>query len=329
MANQLRRIGLWLCGLGLLASCTTGSSSTPAASGSAATSSPSGGMSASPLPAATGLRTFDEEGLVFAYPAAWREFHHPYFSTMSNSIADLATVDVPEPCATSAVSGGTQVECADRFRLTPNSLVVHVMGNGNPVFDILKNRPADATPLTVGGLPAYLEETAPVDPAVGADLRLTWTLSRPGFVDNFYTIAALIRGPAVGPMTDQLQALIASLRYDPPVVPLPLASGAPEAALAKALGILARDSATWRCLPAHAGSAQADISDFPSGPTFSVPRHAVCTTQIEPTALQLWRATFTIQLAKADPNAGSHWWIQAWLAPDGTPGGISAGEQAP
>jgi hypothetical protein len=275
------------------------------------------------------MRTFDEDGLIFDHPAAWREFHHPFFSTMSNSIADLATVDVPEPCATSAVSGGTQVECADRFRLTPNSLVVHVMGNGNPAFDILKNRPAGATPLTVGGLPAYLEETAPVDNAVGADVSLTWTLSRPGFVDNFYTISALIRGPDLGPMRDQLGALIASLRYDPPVVLLPHASGAPQAALAKALGILTKDSATWRCFPAYTGSAEADISEFPNGPTFSVPRHAVCTTQIQPTALQLWRATFTIQLAEADPNAGARWWIQVWLAPDGTPGAMSAGAQAP
>jgi hypothetical protein len=329
MANHLRRIGLWVCSVSLLASCTAESATPPMESGLPGASGPSGQTSASPVPVASALRTFDEEGLVFAYPAAWRESHHPFFSTMSNSIADLATVDVPEPCATSAVSGGTQVDCADRFRLTPNSLVVHVMGNGNPVFNILKNRPADATPMTVGGLPAYLEETAPVDPAVGADVSLTWTLSRPGFVDNFYTISALIRGPDVGPMKDQLRALISSLGYDPPVIPLSLASGAPEAALAKALGILAKDSATWRCFPAHAGSAQADISEFPSGPTFSVPRHAVCTSQIEPTALQLWRATFTIQLAEADPNASAHWWIQVWLAPDGTPGAMSAGEQAP
>jgi len=270
-----------------------------------------------------------EGGLVFTYPAPWREFHHSFFSTRSDPIADLATVDVPEPCATSAVSGGTQVNCADRFRLTPDSLVVHVMGNGNRAFDILDNRPVDATPLTVGGLPAYVEETTPVDPPVGADLSLTWTLSRPGSVDNFYTISALVRGPNVGPMKDQLRALIASPRYDPPVVSLPLASGAPEDALAYALGILAKDSLAWRCFPAHTGVAQGDLSGFPNGPTFSAPRHAVCTTQVEPTALQLWRATFTIQLAKADPNVGAHWWIQAWLAPDGTPGQISAGEQAP
>jgi len=285
--------------------------------------------STSPAPAAPGLRTFDEDGLVFAYPVAWREFHHPYFSTMSNSIADLATVDVPEPCATSRVSGGTQLTCSDRFHLVPDSLVLHVMGNGNPAFDILRNHPADATPLAIGGLPAYVEQTAPLDPAVGADASLTWTLSRPGFVDNFYTLTALMRGPHLAPIEAQLQALVASVRYDPPVVPLPVASGAPEAALAKALATLVKDSPTWACFPAHVGAAQMDISGFPSGPTFAVPHHALCTTEIEPTALQLWRATFTIQLAESDPAAGSHWVIQVWLQPDGTPGETTAGAQLP
>jgi hypothetical protein len=329
VANQLRQIGLWVCGVGLLASCGAGSAPIPATTASAGASAVSAETSASPALSPTGLRTFDEEGLVFEYPAAWREFHHPFFSTMSNSIADLATVDVPEPCATSAVSGGTQVDCADRFHLAPDSLVVHVMGGGNPAFDILRNRPAAATPLSVGGLPAYLEETAPVDPTVGADVSLRWTLSRPGSVDNFYTITALIRGPNTGPIEDQLRALIASSRYDPPVVPLPQASGAPEAALAKALGILAKDAPAWRCFPAHVGAARADISGFPSGPTFPVPHRATCTTAIEPTVLQLWRATFTIQLAEADPVADSRWVIQAWLQPDGTPGEVSAGPQAP
>jgi hypothetical protein len=329
VVSQLWRIGLWVCAIGLLASCTSGPAPTPATSASAGASASSVEPSAAPALTPSGLRAFDEEGLVFDYPAAWREFHHPFFSTMSNSIADLATVDVPEPCATSAVSGGTQVECSDRFVLTPDSLVVHVIGGGNPAFDILRTRPADATPLTVGGLPAYLDETAPVDTAVGADVSLTWTLSRPGSVDNFYTITALIRGPNTGPMEDQLRALIASLRYDPPVVPLSHASGASEAALANALGILAKDSPTWRCFPAHGGADQADISGFPSGPTFPMPHRATCTTAIEPTALQLWRATFTIQLAEADPVAGSRWVIEAWLQPDGTPGETSAGPQAP
>lgn len=218
MAQQLRRIGLWVCAVGLLASCTSGSATPRITPGSAGANS-----------ALSGLRMFDDDGLVFAYPAAWREFHNTLASSFSNSIADLATVDVPEPCTTTPDSVGTRIDCEDRFHLIADSLVVHVMSNGFPGFEVLR-KPADASALTVDGLPAYMEELAPDDPAVGADVSLLWTLSRPGLVDNFYTIQALIRGPDLGPMKDQLRALIASLRYNPPFVPLPRATGAPGAA---------------------------------------------------------------------------------------------------
>lgn len=331
MVDRRGRVGLALCAVGMLASCTAGSATTPIPAGTSATASTSIATPASPTPATSGLRTFHERGLVFAYPAAWREFHNTVTSSFSNSIVYLATVDVPEPCATTLDSVGTRIDCQDRFHLIADSLVVHVMGNGFPGFNVLRNRPASATPLTVGGLPAYVETTASVDPAVGADVSLTWTLSMPGFVDNFYTIVALIRGPDIGPMKDELKALIANLRYDPPVVPLPQASGAADTALAQALGIFASDSPTWRCFPAHVGAAQADVSGWPNGPEFGKPHHATCTTEIEPTALQLWRATFAIQLDEPDPdpNIGSHWMIESWLQPDGTPGETTSGPSLP
>ncbi len=80
--------------------------------------------------------------------------------------------------------GGTQIDCADRFHLGPDSLVVKVSSNGRPGFDILSHRPADATPLVVGGLPAYVEAAGAAAPEVGADLSLVWTISMPGFVSR-------------------------------------------------------------------------------------------------------------------------------------------------
>jgi hypothetical protein len=151
--------------------------------------------------------------LTFVYPDAWQEFHHPVVSSFSTSIADLATVDVPEPCVSRPVAVGTETVCADRFRLTPNTLVLHVVANGFPGFDIVRSRPPGATALVVGGRPAYVERRAPDDPAVGADFTVTWTVSRPEALGNFYTLEALIRGPDSGPLEDQLRRMIASLRF--------------------------------------------------------------------------------------------------------------------
>ena len=60
---------------------------------------------------ASDLRTFDEGGLTFAYPAAWREFHYAMTSSFSNQIAYLATVDIPEPCTTTVDPSFTTTEC--------------------------------------------------------------------------------------------------------------------------------------------------------------------------------------------------------------------------
>ena len=187
-----------------------------ALSGGGLTLTPTGTPSSPP----TGLAHFDEGGLVFDYPAGWRVYHYQEVSSFTSVVAFLATVDVPIPCATTVTSDSTEIDCADRFVLAPDSLVVTVMANGMPAFDI-NNVPAGATPLVVGGLPAYFE-TEPV-PSGGDTETLTWTLSRPGSVDNYYAIRAAIRGPHLGPFEAALHDLIAGLRYNPPVVPLPTA----------------------------------------------------------------------------------------------------------
>ena len=308
---------LWLLGLEALASCSVGP--------------PSPARTPGPVPSgvsAEGLTTFREGGLVFSYPATWRVFHHTVVSSFSSSIADLATVDVPDPCTTTTDSVGTTRSCADRFRLEPDTLVVHLTANGFPGFEVLQKPPA-ATALEVDGLPAYLEVGPAVDPTTGADQSLTWTIARPTTVDNFFRIQALVRGPDVGVLTGQLRSLISSVRYDPPVVQLPTTTGERDAAIAKALGVLADSSPAWRCFPAHPGSQAGTISEYPGGPALAKPHHGTCRTSVEGTALQLWRATFTVELDQPDQVVGGSFAAQVWIAPDGTPGEMTSGSAAP
>jgi hypothetical protein len=265
---------------------------------------------------------------VFSYPAAWTIFHHDFTSSFSSSIADLATVDVPDPCTTTSDGVGTETTCADRFRLGPDTLVVHVTANGFPGFNIL-DKPPGAAALTVDGLLAYFESGPPDDPATGADQSLVWTLTSPSTVDNSIRIQALVRGPDLGGITGQLRTLIASIRYDPPVARLPTSAAERDTAIAKALDALAATSAAWRCFPAHIGSAVGMISEFPGGPALAAPHRATCRTAVEPTALQLWRATFTLKLDQPDPVVGAEFAAQVWIAPDGTPGEVTSGSMVP
>lgn len=183
-----------------------------------------GGLSPqqSPPPSAGALAHFDEQGLAFDYPASWRESHYEVEGSFSRVIAYLATVDVPVPCETILDSDFTRIECADRYSLAPDSLVVAITANGSPGFSIL-NRPDGVLPLTIGGLPAYLAVTKPSE----GILSLVWTLSRPdGPPDNYFQIAATVRGPNSEPLRAQLEALIGSVQYDPPAA---ATSAAPSA----------------------------------------------------------------------------------------------------
>jgi hypothetical protein len=144
-------------------------------------------------------------------------------SSFSHLIAYLATVDVPVPCQTILRSDSTEIDCADRYSLAPDTLAVAITSNGQPGFSI-SNHPDGVVPLTIGGLPAYLAVTKPSE----GILSLAWTLSRPdGPPDNYFQVSATVRGPNSETLRAQLDALIASLRFDPSVaatLPTPSAS---------------------------------------------------------------------------------------------------------
>ena len=310
--RRMTRIWPWVVAVGLVASCSLVPRAPLATPGPPA-SSPAGD-----------LRTFDEDGITFAYPAAWREFHYSVTSSFSNVIAYLATVDVPEPCTTTVDPSFTTIACADRFVLTPGSLVVTITSNGTPMFDMTTSRPAGSTALIVDGLPAYLETV----PTPSADLSLRWTLSLPGSVDNFYTIDAQLRGPALVDMRAQLDALITSLRYDPPAKSLPSGAAPMAAAEAKALATLVKDSPVWGCF-SPSGPKMMLIDSMPDGPPLAHPQVATCTLTIEASPLQMWRMALSIRLPKPDPNVGTGETTIQWINPDGSLGASIGGPLAP
>ena len=123
----------------------------------------------------SGLARFDDQGLIFDYPASWRPFRYEMVSSFSNLIVYLATVDVPDPCTRTANS----VSCGQSFRLLPDSIVVAVNGVGFPGLNMLDGPPPGARALEVDGLPAYVEQLPPADRATNADMTVRWTIGGP------------------------------------------------------------------------------------------------------------------------------------------------------
>lgn len=312
-----------ICLVALLALSAAGCAS--AAGTPVTTDSMSGEVSQDPGGvSASGMRTFNESGLVFDYPASWREFHGQSVSSFSSLIAYLGTVPVDASCSSKPSNGGVETTCGEHFQLVSNSLAVAVRANGFPNFSVL-NVPAGALSMVIGGLPGYQEvgPSPPGDPS-GAETVVTTTIAHPALIDNYYTITASLRGPDVAPMRTQLDALIASLRFDPPVVPLPAGKDAAAAAGTRALTILRRDTPSWGCFVAI-GVSRMVVDAVPMGPTLAHPQLATCTSTMEATPLQLWRMTMTMRFSESDPNVGGGQQYEVWVDADGNPGLTSGG----
>jgi hypothetical protein len=283
------------------------------------------GPSPPSAPAGNGTAHFKQDGLVFDYPAAWRPFRYQVVSSFSNLIVYLATVDVPDPCTRTANS----IACGQSYRLVPNSIVVAISGGAFPGFNILDGPPPGATALVVGGLPAYVERLAPADRATGADVSARWMIASPGSVDSYLSIQADVKGPDVADQLHQVDALVASLKFDPPLVQLEATDAAAEQAATKALAVMAKTDPSYACFPGKPGIRQMLVTALVSGPALAKPQVATCSTRIEATRLQLWRLTLIERLPEADPNGDSALRFVLWVSPDGTPGEMTSGSPEP
>ena len=308
--RRVTRLGVAACLvavlLGMVSGCAGGAAgSSNAVSG---TSSASGG--AAPVTVA-----FHGRGLTLDRPASWSEFHYQVVSSFTDVIAYLGNTDVHDPCTRSA----NELSCGWGFSLPPGGIVVVVEQDGFPMFDILDPAQAERGALgEVAGLPARRALTGP-DPGAQADAVLTWTVSDPGLVDNYFTITACARNPGALDLLAGVDAMVKNLRYDTPVVPLPKDPAAIRAAVGAAIDNLARGSVGWDCVPRGPGVAHAMITAIPNGPTLPAPAQATCTVTVEPTAHQLWEghhhrgADGTVATNAGDGS------LVVWVAPDPNP----------
>ena len=109
------------------------------------------------------------------------------------------------------------MSCGPAYELQPGTLVVTVETaafHGSNILDV----PAGAQPLVAGGLPGYVQDSDPFA-QTGATAARTWSLAMPGYIDNYYRITAQAREPGVDAAFAQVDSLVASLAYDPPVTP--------------------------------------------------------------------------------------------------------------
>jgi len=125
-------------------------------------------------------------------------------------------------------------------------------------------------------------------------------------------------------MRAEVEALVASIRYDPPVAVLDPSDGPRIAAigLAKAKA----NDPSFDCFPSVPGPRQRRRScNSPCTPACTKPLPVTCTTAIEPVAIGLWKMTLTESWTAASDRSAGSLTTTIWLAPDGTPGETDGG----
>ncbi len=252
-----------------------------------------------PLPGAVSARdgSFHGGGLSFQYPKEWKVYPSSMVGTMGSVFAVMGTSDV------GGCNGilGIDPNCGFATPLGPGTLRVVVGTGAMPGFSILDHEPPGGWQLFVDGLPAYVEETGP-NSADASDLSLSWTIARPGSLDNFYTLEAALRGPGVEEMRAQLNALVASIRFDEQPVPLPTgAEGEAAAAQAVRTGLDSIDRSVreywsdwYACFPREPNTSRDGVVHTGPGNVggqLAEPLAVTCTTTVTPTSMQLWEVT--------------------------------------
>ena len=128
-------------------------------------------------------------------------------------------------------------------------------------------------------------------------------------------------------MRAQLEAMIASFRFEPPPVPLPTAKHDVDAIAAKAVAeLVAIDAAAYTCFPDRPGiTKRADVQTLPGFGAFRKPLPVSCTITLQSTDVGLWRMELDASwTAASDRSAGAATAIQ-WLFPDGSLSASSGG----
>lgn len=277
---------------------------------------------ASPTPSASGLAHFQGDGWSFDHPAAWRFSKVDAVSSFSDTIGYLGTIGV-DPNAICQHTTNS-VSCNARgYDLPPGNVVVLIAHWGTPMLDPVEfyDHPTDGTRVSIAGMPAIWSLQV-----VGADrVVLTWQIARPDAFGNWIQFDADIRGPDQAAMGRQVDALIASFRFEPP--PVPLAAGQAAAIAVRAVAALvAMEPGAYACFPDRPGvTKSAQVLTLPMRGSFSKPLPVSCAITIAATDVGLWRMELVASWTAADDrSAGSDTTVQ-WLFPDGSLSASSGG----
>ena len=281
---------------------------------------------AAPSEAATVAQQVDD--LAFSRPSPWQwsALERPvqagdgivvgYLATPGVDAASLCTADDTDACALSADDVGA------------GSLAVELTSGSSLSADVWQDEPpADAEAVTVGGMPALYRESSDAE-----DQLLSWTVARPETAGGWYRLDARLRGPGQDGLRAQLEALVASLSFEPP----PVSPADDRVTLtqiaATALAELRHEPKGRRqfeCFDEQAGTRPGVVDELPGLKRLAAPLAVACSLRAEVTRWNQYRVRLRYAWPSLAGRAAGEYVVTQWVAPDGTLGPSQAGGDKP
>ena len=275
------------------------------------TSAPAAAVTLEPGPSSTRVRFGP---IAFDIPKGW-EFRPANVDEHEIDVVGFLGT-APSTAACWPMANG--VTCTSDLRLSPGDVSILLMTQNGPAlpnprsFETTRDPTARVVP--INGVPALLlrPETSP------GSLALNLMVLDPASFGTMLRLDVSAMDANVDTLRAQVEAVFASVHYDPPITPVAASATEQRRLVTVALGELDRgNSGGFGCFPTTPGSvAQARIRRFP-GNGFDVRERTVtCRTDLAPDPLGYWRLTLTITWGTTDRLV-----VTEWLAIDGNPVG--------
>jgi hypothetical protein len=285
---------------------------------------------ASDAAAGAGTVAWQHENLTFNRPADWTWVPlEPEMSTKHLAVLGyLATIPIDPDRICKGNAKRPKCNFAN-YHLQPGTLAVTIMAGQGLSSDVWQDEvPADATELTVGGMPALFREKTGVDDRV---IR-SWTVARPDAAGGWYQISAETRGPGEEEAWQQLDALIGSVAFEPAVAPLPTDKRSLTEMAFEAMQRLRdrRDGPDYDCFLDRPGTRPGVVERLPGAPPLFGRLPVSCSFRAEATRWNMWRLRLRYSWAALGDRPAGSWTVTQWVTAEGKLGpSSSAGDEVP
>ena len=161
--------------------------------------------------------TYHADGLQFSYPADWNlTAGSRSLGLDTHIVAFVGTGQGAAPCSTPDPDG-FQLCALFSPTLAPNQVVIEIAVDDMAPWEpsIWMNPPTAAWNMLIGGQPAATGPSVVVPHKWGADVVTCWVLTSAQDQNRHYVLTAAMRGPDTATLKAQVNALLATVQFDP------------------------------------------------------------------------------------------------------------------